>query len=180
MGFDIRKDATLHVTEAHSDHPLIQKNNEIKKSHESYKIKRKTLRKLDGKFSHEHTLGMIRKIYTVLKAEDQMLPKLQKTTFRFRPEKCKNGFNSRNIAHSHSATKQVCFSNTILTRCADVTDVLHDDNWQFRDGYFMLIELVTHEIAHWKVGPHNWRFYAWQKKYFNILLNKLISGELYK
>lgn len=171
--FDVRKDATTHIKTIHADHPVIA-------GHESYKTQRKELRKLNGKFSHEYTLGMIRKIYTVLKQEDQLLPKLQKTTFRFRPLKCKGTFNSRNAAHCHIESKQICFSNTLLTRCADVTDICHDKKWHHRDGYFMLIELVSHEIAHWKHAQHNWKFYLWQKKYFNILLNKLISGELYK
>ncbi len=151
-------------------------------AYEKYQLERKEFLKATPMDKDpDETLNIIIHIYKKLKEKHIILPKLKKKTFRLTPNKCKGSLNARNVAHSHRESKQVCFSNSLLKRQKDYTDILNDDNWQVYEGTFMLIELVTHEITHWLIqGSHNQRFYARQTVLFMTLINMVISGEFYR
>ena len=115
--------------------------------------------------------------YSLLKSNHFDLPKLKQRTITPQKTKCKT--DSR-IAHSHSSKKEICFSLRFLKRRAYVNRVWNLGNWQVLEGTLALVELLTHEISHWRCkGSHNKRFYAKQKRYLDTLINLVISDEFY-
>lgn len=130
----------------------------------------------------EDTIQELEVMYRILKKNHFELPKLQVTTFRIMQDVKKCCKDTR-VAHSHShdKTKRVCFSRPFLKRRAYTNRVWNVGEWRVLEGTLAVVELLTHEISHWKVksGVHNKQFYITQKRYLDTLINAIISDEIY-
>ena len=146
-------------------------------SMKQYKIDKSTVRKnYPDAYDMDETLELLRKMYAYLKTNHFDLPKLQKRTIGVFPK----GEKRSNSAYCDYVKKQIKFKPIILKKRVDVTSFLDDNDWKIYEGNYMLFELLTHEIAHFRVkGLHNKRFYARQKQLFTTAINGIISGEYY-
>ncbi len=146
------------------------------KAYEEYKKGQLELKEIPFNYECNYTLELIKTKYTLLKNYHNELPKLKKRTFILMNGKCKDS----RIAHSHKTKKRVCFNSRFLRRIAYINKVNDLGKWRILKGTLAIIELLTHEITHWKIkGVHNKRFYNTQKRYLNTLINLVISGEYY-
>ena len=127
-------------------------------------------------YDMDETLEVLRKMYSFLKERHFDLPKLKKRTI----EKMPKGEKRTTSAYCDYVKKQIKFKPIILKKRVDVTSILDNDDWKIYVGNYMLFELLTHEISHFRVkGLHNKRFYVRQKQLFTTAINGLISGEYY-
>ena len=156
--------------------------NELKRtqqilSHYKYKSDKSLLRKqFPNKYTEEETLELLSKMYLFIKSKHFDIPKLRKTTLIPAPK----GKSIPNSAQCSRKRKQIRFAHRILTRRADVTNVVGGDKWIILHGTLMLFELLTHEMSHFRIRGHRKNFYVRQTKLFNTALNGIISGEYYK
>ena len=125
----------------------------------------------------EDTLNVLRKMYGYLKQYHMDLPKLRKRTIMSFPK----GKSDKVSARCYNTKKQIEFKPTVLKTRVAVHEFLGCNEWKIWKGNLMLAELLTHEVAHFRIkGLHNKRFYARQNQLFNTLINGMISGEFYK
>lgn len=143
-------------------------------SYKQYKLNKTELReKFPRKYREDESLELLGKMYLFLKEHHFDLPKFTKSRLKAYPK----GKSISNSAYCFK--KNIKFAKRILNRRADVTSILNDKNWQIYEGTFMLFELLTHEMAHFRISGHNKRFYYRQKQLFNTAINGMISGEYY-
>ncbi len=154
-----------------------EKRQEAQDTYDQFKVDRAMIRKnFPDTYDMDDTLDVLRKMYSFLKERHFDLPKLQKRTI----EKFTKGEKRSNSAYCDSRKKQIKFKPTILKKRVDVTEFLDYGVWKIYKGNYMLFELLTHEMAHFRVvGLHNKRFYRRQKQLFSTAINGIISGEYY-
>ena len=150
---------------------------ETKRTYEQYKLDKVQLRKqFPNNYTMDETLEVLSKMYLFIKSKHFDIPKLRKRTLVPNPK----GLKQSNSARCSQKKRQIQFAHRILTRRADVTNVLGNDKWIICHGTFMLFELLTHEMAHFRISGHRKNFYVKQAKLFSTALNGIISGEYYK
>ena len=154
-----------------------EKRQEMQETCDQFKVDKATVRKnFPDIYDIDDTLDILRKMYSFLKERHFDLPKLQKRTI----EKYTKGEKRSNSAYCDYVKKQIKFKHSILKKRVDVTEFLDYNTWKIYEGNYMLFELLTHEMAHFRVkGMHNKRFYKRQKQLFATVINGIISGEYY-
>jgi len=154
-----------------------EKRQEVQETYDNFKLDKAIVRKnFPDIYDMDDTLDILRKMYSFLKERHFDLPKLQKRTI----EKFHKGEKRSNSAYCDSRKKQIKFKPIILKKRVDVTEFLDSGVWKIYKGNYMLFELLTHEMAHFRVvGLHNKRFYKRQNQLFATAINGIISGEYY-
>jgi len=154
-----------------------EKQQEVQDTYSNFKVDKAIVRKnFSDIYDMDDTLDILRKMYSFLKERHFDLPKLQKRTI----EKFPKGEKRSNSAYCDYMKKQIRFKPTVLKKRVDVTEFLDDGVWKIYKGNYMLFELLTHEMAHFRVkGMHNKRFYIRQKQLFSTAINGIISGQYY-
>ena len=143
-------------------------------NYKSYKLDKVILREqFPNKYTHQETLDILEKMYLFIKSKHFDIPKLMKKTLQPYPK----GKTEQSSAVCNG--KKITFAHRILTRRADLTSILDDKNWQIYSETFMLAELVSHEMSHFRIRNHRKGFYIRQKKLFLTIINGIISGEYY-
>ncbi len=146
-------------------------------AHYKYKSDKSLLRKqFPNKYTMGETLELLSKMYLFVKSKHFDIPKLRKTTLIPAPK----GKSIPNSAQCSRKRRQIRFAHRILTRRADVTSIVDDRNWKIYHGTFMLFELLTHDMTHFRIRGHRKNFYVRQTKLFSTAINGIISGEYYK
>lgn len=147
-------------------------------SMKQYKKDKSTIQNLyPNAYDMDETLEVLRKMYSFLKERHLDLPKLKKRTI----EKFPKGEKRSSSAYCDYVKKQIKFKPIILKKRVDVTSILDNNDWKIYHGNYMLFELLTHEMSHFRVkGLHNKRFYRRQIQLFTTAINGLISGEYYR
>ncbi len=164
-----RKDAVNHTYDNHSDQPRIQEALAVK-------ARKQELKQIPFVYDPAEKLKVFPKYYEKLKDSFFHLPKLTKRMFQFSSKLASN-----RLAETNCRDQVVFVAQKVLRRDAAILDIMNNRNLQIMKGTLMHLEILSHEIAHWHTrGGHNSQFYAKQKRYFDVLINKLISGELYK
>ncbi len=154
-----------------------EKQQEVQYTYDKYKVDKVKLRQLfPNKYEMDETLQILNKMYVYIKQYHFDIPKLKKRTL----EPYLKGQSTSTSARCDTGKKQIRFAHRILKRRADVTQMLGVGEWLIHQSTLMLFELLTHEMAHFRVvGLHNKRFYRRQKQLFATAINGIISGEYY-
>jgi len=154
-----------------------EKRQEVQDTYDQFKLDKVTLRqKFPNKYDMDSTVHILTKMYVYIKQYHEDLPKLKKRTLQSYPK----GESSSSSAICYKSKKQIGFAHRILKRRADVTDLLGNGIWNIHQDTLMLFELITHEMAHFRIeGLHNKRFYNRQNQLFTTAINGIISGEYY-
>jgi len=154
-----------------------EKQQEVQDTYDKFKVDKVKLRqKFPNKYDMDDTLHILTKMYVYLKQHHLDLPKLKKRTLQPYPK----GQSSSTSARCDTRKKQIRFAHRILKRRADVTQILGVWEWSIHQSTLMLFELLTHEMAHFRIeGLHNKRFYRRQNQLFSTAINGIISGQYY-